>query len=321
MPSASTLVSLASIQDAARIVDGVAKRTPLLEAPGLSHELGVPVWLKCENMQPMGAFKIRGAYTAIARLTPEERARGVITYSSGNHGQAVAYAAKLLGIRSVIVMPETAPKIKVEGVKGFGGEVIFAGTTSQDRLTRAEALVAEQGLTMIPPFEHPDVIAGQGTCGLEILEQCPEVETILVPVGGGGLLAGIATAVAALKPGVRVVGVEPTGAGKLQAALAAGEPVRLEKTRSLADGLLPLSIGIMPFAQLKGLVRESVLVSDEDLARAVKYLFADARVRAEPSGAATTAALLARRTTVTGPTVAVVSGGNVDPELFERLVA
>jgi threonine dehydratase len=317
----SRRVSIDTIRDAATLLAGVIVRTPLREAPRLSQQLGLPVLLKCENLQPVGAFKIRGAYTAIARLAPEVRARGVITYSSGNHGLAVTYAADLLGIRAVIVMPETAPRVKVDGVKKKGGQVVLAGTTSAHRKAKAEELVARDGLVMIPPFEHTDVIAGQGTCGLEILEQCPAVETILVPVGGGGLLAGIAAAVAAIKPSVRVVGVEPVGAAKLTAALKSGHPVTLESTESLADGLKPLAIGDIPWLQFNGFVRESALVTDDDLARAVRYLHEDVKLHTEPSGAATTAALLSGRINhLAGPVVAIVSGGNVDPDLYGRLV-
>jgi threonine dehydratase len=314
-------VSIENIRDAAALLAGVIVRTPLREAPRLSEQLGFKVLLKCENLQPIGAFKIRGAYTAIARLAPEVRGRGVITYSSGNHGLAVTYAADLLGIRAVIVMPETAPRVKVDGVRKKGGEVVFAGTTTVHRRTKAEEIVAQEGLVMIPPFEHADVIAGQGTCALEILEQCPDVATIAVPVGGGGLLAGIATAVAAEKPAVRVVGVEPVGAAKFTAALRSGHPVSLDSTESLADGLKPLSIGEVPWAHLYNVVRDTALVNDEDLAAAVRYLHKDVMLRTEPSGAATTAAVMAGRiSNLQGPVVAIVSGGNVDPDLFARLV-
>ncbi|MGH7656663.1 MAG: threonine ammonia-lyase [Gemmatimonadales bacterium] len=311
---------LQSVRDAARLLEGVAVRTSLKPAASLSARCGVPVFLKLENEQPVGAFKVRGAYTAIARLDPAERARGVITYSSGNHGQAVAFAAKRLGIRAVIVMPESAPRIKVDGVRRLEGEVEFAGTRSVDRLKRAEELVAEQGLCMIPPYENPDVIAGQGTCGLEILEQCPEVDTILVPVGGGGLIAGISLVAHALRPSARVTAVEPEGAPKLHRALAAGEPVQLEKTETIADGLMPLAVGALPFEVIDGKVGSSVLVTDEGIAEAMRVLFHDEGVRAEPSGAAATAALLQGTLPLQGPVVAVVSGGNVDQERFERLV-
>lgn len=312
-------MGLAAIREAAGRLRGVATRTPLLDVRALSARVGVPVRLKAEHLQPIGAFKIRGAYNAIARLSPPERARGVVTHSSGNHGQAVAYAARLLGVRAVIVMPSGAAQVKVEGVRRHGGEVVFVSVPAE-RESRAAELAAAEGLVPVPPYENPDVIAGQATCGLEILEDWPEVGTILVPVGGGGLIGGIARAVAALRPDLRIVGVEPTGAAKLAAALGAGRPVRLERTSSLADGLLPLAVGQLPFAQLAGVVREAEAVTEEELAGAVRFLYREAGLRVEPSGAATTAALLAGRIRPTGPTAAVVSGGNVDPGVFESLV-
>jgi threo-3-hydroxy-L-aspartate ammonia-lyase len=314
-------VPLEALRSAAMGLEGIAIRTPLLKAPALSGLVGAAVALKCEHLQPIGAFKIRGAYTAVSRIPPERRARGVITYSSGNHGQAVAYAARLLGTQAVVVMPERAPAIKVQGVKRYGGEVVIAGNSSAERWQRACAIAEERDLTMVPPYESLDVIAGQGTCGLEILEEWPEVETILVPVGGGGLIAGTAAAVAALKPGVRVIGVEPVGAPKLAQALQAGRPVKLDRTESLADGLLPLAVGDLPFAVLSGVVRESVLVAEDEIAAAVRFLSREMGLSPEPSGAVTTAALLSRRLAVSGPTVAIVSGGNVDPDLLKRLVA
>ena len=315
------LVPIDALRQAAMALEGVAVRTPLLDIPALSALVGVPVAAKCEHLQPVGAFKIRGAYTAVCRIPPEVRAAGVITYSSGNHGQAVALAARLLGIPAVVVMPERAPAIKVAGVRKLGGEVVFAGHSSADRHQRAQALAAERGLVMVPPYESLDVITGQGTCGLEILEDRPEVDTIVVPVGGGGLIAGIAAAAAALKPSVHVVGVEPESAPKLARALDLGYSVRLELGQSLADGLLPLSIGELPFAVLSGVVRESVQVSETEIADAVRFLYQEMHLVTEPSGAVTTAALLAGRIQPAGPTVVVVSGGNVDPELFHRLVA
>jgi threonine dehydratase len=312
-------VPLEAIRDAARRLRGIATATPLVDVPSLSRRLGLPVRLKAEHLQPIGAFKIRGAYNAIARLEPAERARGVVTHSSGNHGQAVAYAARQLGVRAVVVMPAGAARVKVEGVRRYGGEVVFVSVPAE-REAKAAALAEAEGLVPIPPYENPDVIAGQATCGLEILDAWPQVGTILVPVGGGGLIGGIARAVALLRPEVQVIGVEPTGAAKLSAALAAGQPVRLKETASLADGLLPLSVGQLPFAQLRGVVREAVAVTDEELAGAVRFLHEEVGLRVEPSGAATTAALLAGRVRPTSPTVAVVSGGNVDPGLFESLV-
>jgi threonine dehydratase len=309
-----TLVSLEDIKAAAERIRGVARRTPAIpsELPGL--------FLKCENMQPMGAFKMRGAYNMIAQLAADVRARGVITYSSGNHGQAVALAAQLLGAPSVIVMPETAPDVKVEGARRYGAEVVFAGRTSFDRKHRAEELAAARGLTIVPPFDHEWIIAGQGTVGLEILEQCPDVKTVYVPVGGGGLISGIATAVKRNRPDVRVIGVEPHGAAKMSTSLAAGEPVTLAKTASIADGLLTLRPGDLTFAHAKAFVDEVLTVTDEQIAAAVKWLFATARIVAEPSGATATAGVLTHGMRP-APVVAVVSGGNVAPHDFARYIA
>jgi threonine dehydratase len=314
-------VTLESLRAAARVLDGVAARTPLLELPDLAARVGAPVLLKCELLQPVGAFKIRGAYNAVARAAAAG-ACGMVTQSSGNHGQAVAFAARRFGLRAVVVMPASTPAIKVEGVRGQGGEVVFAGATrSGEQRLRAEEIAREQDLVMIPPYDHPDVIAGQGTCGLEILEQRPDVGTILVPVSGGGLIAGISVAAAALAPAVRVVGVEPAGAAKLTAALAAGAPRTLDHTESIADGLLARSVGDLTFDILRRVVREAVTVEEEEIAAAVRYLHLHTGLRAEPSGAVAVAALLAGRVRPAGPTVAVVSGGNVDPDLYQRLVA
>lgn len=308
----ATRVTLEDIRDAARGLAGVAVRTALRHVPALAECAGVPVYLKLENEQPTGAFKLRGAWTAVRRLPAAARARGVITYSSGNHGQAVAFAAQRIGVRAVIVMPETAPTAKVQGVERWGGEVVFAGTTSEDRYGRAVELAEAEGLAVIPPYDHPDIIAGQGTVGLEIAEDLPEVAHVAVPVGGGGLAAGITTALAALRPGTQLSGVEPEGAATLGAALAAGHPVRLERTHSIADGLLPLSVGTVTFRHMKDRVR-AVTVTDAAIEEAVVWLHTTVGVRAEPSGAATTAALLSGVLQFDGPAVLVVSGGNVDP--------
>jgi threonine dehydratase len=313
-------VTLEAIHGAARAIEGVALRTPLVEVPALGSRLGVPVRLKCEQLQPVGAFKIRGAYAAISRIPEDRRRSGVITYSSGNHGQAVAYAARALGVPAVVVMPQRAPAIKVAGVRRLGGEVVIAGNSTAERYEQARIMAEQRGLVMLPPYESLDVIAGQGTCGLEILEEWPAVETIIVPVGGGGLLAGIAAAVTALKPEVRVIGVEPAGAPKLARALEVGRPVQLDTTDSMADGLLPLAIGRLPFAVLAPVVRESVLLTEDEIAAGVRYLYRELDLAAEPSGAVSTAALLSGKVTPTGPTVAVLSGGNVDPDLLQRLV-
>jgi threonine dehydratase len=307
-----TLVSLADIQAAADRIRSLIVRTPLVRAS---------CSLKCENLQPMGAFKMRGACNFLAQLPSESRAAGVITYSSGNHGQAVALAAQRLGVRAVVVMPETAPRVKVDGVRRYAGEVIFAGTTSVDRRIRAEAEAAARGLTIVPPFDHPWIIAGAGTCGLEIVEQCPDLEALYAPVGGGGLLAGIATAIKTLRPAVRIVGVEPAGAAKVSASRAAGRPVRLEKTASIADGLLTLQPGTLTFGHIRTFVDDVVTVEDVEIAAAVKWLFREAQIVAEPSGAASAAAVLKIAGAATPHTVAVISGGNVSPEDHARYVA
>jgi threonine dehydratase len=315
------VVTLAALRGAARVLDGVAIRTPLRDDPVLTVRLGVPVGLKCELLQPIGAFKLRGAYHAVARLVGRGGAHGVVTSSSGNHGQAIAWAARRFGLRAVVVMPESTPAVKVEGVRRHGGEVVLAGATrSAEQGVRAEAIARDEGLAVIPPFDHPDVIAGQGTIGLEILEQRPDVRTVLVPVSGGGLISGISVAMAALAPEVEVVGVEPAGAAKLSAALAAGEPTTLERADSMADGLLSRSVGAITFGLLRQTVRRAITVTEDEIAEGVRHLYRHLELRAEPSGAVAVAALLAGRIVPTGPTVAVVSGGNVDPHLHQRLV-
>ena len=293
-------------------------RTSLKHVPALSERAGVPVYLKLESEQPTGAFKLRGAWNFMRQLPPEVRDRGVITYSSGNHGQAVAFAARRVGTRAVVVMPETAPAVKIGGVERWGGEVVFAGTTSEDRYVRAMELAEEQGLTPVPPFDHPHIIAGQGTVGLEIVEELPGVAHVTVPVGGGGLIAGITTAVKALNPNVRITAVEPEHAAALGAALAAGRPVRLDETSSIADGLLPLSVGTLTFEHVKGHV-DAVTVADSAIAEATAWLHEEQGELVEPSGAATTAALRAGAFEPAGPTVLVVSGGNVEPSLIAGL--
>jgi threonine dehydratase len=310
------MITLDEIQEAAERVRRIARVTPLLDVTNLA---GAPLLLKCESLQPGGAFKIRGAYNMVARLTPEQRQRGVITYSSGNHGQAMALAARDLGAPAVVVMPTTAPQIKVDGTRSFGAEVIFAGTTSTDRKTRAEQEASARGLTMVPPFDHEWIIAGQGTLGLEILSQCPDAAAILVPVGGGGLLAGVAAAVKQSRPSVRIIGVEPSGAAAMKASLEAGHPVTLDKTASIADGLMPVRPGDLTFAHARQFVDAVVTVDDDEIVDAVLWLFAKAKVVAEPSGAATVAAALTNKVTAEGPLVAIVSGGNISLDRLEEL--
>ena len=310
------MVSARDIQDAAASLrrSGIARRTRLLYVKELDAHL------KLESEQPMGAFKIRGAFNAIRKLPEAARQRGVITYSSGNHGQAVAYAAKHFGIRSVVTMPETAPAVKVEGVKKWGGEVVFAGRTSEDRRVKAEEIARAEQLAIVPPFDHPDIVAGQATLALEIVEQLPDVETVVAPVGGGGLISGIVTGLAAAGSDAVVWGVEPIGAPKLHRSLAAGEVVRLDRTGSIADGLITLNVGNIPFAELtkeRERIRGVVLVEDDSIRAAMQFLWRTCRLAVEPSGAATTAALLDELVPRGKTTVLVVSGGNVDPSMLE----
>jgi threonine dehydratase len=309
------VVTPAEIREAALGLLGIARRTSLRYVPP-----PLDAHLKLENEQPIGAFKIRGAFTAIRRLPPDVRQRGVITYSSGNHGQAVAYSARQFGVRAVIVMPETAPAVKVDGVKRWGGEVVLAGRTSDDRQTKAEELAARDGLAVVPPFDHADIVAGQATVALEIVEQLPEVATVVVPVGGGGLIAGVVAGLAAAGSAAAVWGVEPAGAPKLKRSLEAGAPVRLDRTTSIADGLITLTVGRIPFAELarqRDRLRGVVLVDDDSIRQAVHFLWRTCRLAVEPSGAVTTAAVLSGAVRPSGPTVLVVSGGNVDRALLE----
>lgn len=316
------LVTLDAIREAARRIQPMARVTPLID---VSRAAGRPLFLKCENLQPAGAFKIRGAYNMVAQLTPQQRTRGVITYSSGNHGQAMALAARELGARAVVVMPTTAPAIKVEGARAFGAEVIFAGTTSADRRQHAEAEAAARGLTMVPPFDHEWIIAGQGTAGLEILEQRPDVAAVVAPIGGGGLAAGIAAAVRQSDPGIKVVGVEPEGAAAMKASLEAGRPVTLPKTETIADGLMPVRPGDLTFAHVSRFADAVITVEDAAIVDAVLWIFSHAKMVAEPSGAAAVAAVLSgaldAAVHVDGPVVAVISGGNIAADRLGELLA
>lgn len=318
--STSELVSLESIRAAAADLVGVAVRTPLLPADPLSDRLGTPVLVKPESLQRVGAFKLRGAYTLVRRLV-REGATGVVTYSSGNHGQAVAYVARRLGLRAVIVMPETVPEAKRKGVERLGGEVVIAGRTSADRYNRARDLAEQQGLAMAPPFDHESIIAGQGTVGLEIVEDCPDVGTVCVPLGGGGLSSGVATAVKSLVPAAQVITVEPEGAPKFYTSRQKGERVVLERTSSIADGLITLSVGVLNYRHLVRYTDRSVLVSDAAMREAVRFALDRLKLVVEPSGAATLAWLMAQeRGALMGPVVAVLSGGNIEWEGLAQLL-
>jgi threonine dehydratase len=307
------LVTLSDLHSAASVLRGVAVRTPLLPADELAAQTGASmVWLKPEMLQRGGAFKFRGAYTYLSRLSAEERARGVIAPSSGNHAQAVAFAARLFGVPATVVMPTTVTAAKRAGAERLGARVELAGTTTADRMARALELAREEGGTLVPPYDDRTIIMGQGTAGLEIAEDLPDVNTVLVPVGGGGLSAGVATAIKLLVPSARVIGVEPVGAPKLTRARAHGGPVRLERSTGLADGLLAVEIGALPFAHHQAYLDDVVLVDDGALRGAMRFLLDRMKIVAEPSGAITVAALRHGLVRPTGKTVAVLSGGNIE---------
>jgi threonine dehydratase len=313
-------VVLDDVLAARQLLSGVSRETPLEGSRPLSDRVGGPVHLKCENLQRAGSFKIRGAYTRIARLPDEERARGVVAASAGNHAQGVALAATLLGTRSTVFMPEGAPIPKVQATRAYGAEVRFHGHTVDQALLGAKAFAEETGAVLIHPFDHADIVAGQGTVGLEILEQCPDVRTIVVGTGGGGLVAGIAVAVKALRPDVRVVGVQAESAAAYPASLAAGHPVPLEEMATMADGIAVGCPGAVPFAIVRELVDEVVTVSEESLSRALLLLLERAKLVVEPAGAAGVAALLDQPMGFEPPVVAVLSGGNIDPLLLLRVL-
>lgn len=310
--SDTALVTLADLRAAADTLRGVAVRTPLLPAAELASSTGSEVWLKPETLQRGGAFKFRGAYTYLSRLAPDVRARGVIAPSSGNHAQAVALAAKLFGVPATAVMPTTVTQAKRSGVERLGGRVVLAGTTTQHRMDRALEIARDEGGVIVPPYDDRTIIMGQGTAGFEIAEDLPDVGTVLVPVGGGGLSAGVATAIKLMVPAARVVGVEPAGAPKLTRARAAGEPVWLDGTSGLADGLLAVRIGSVPFAHHQAYLDEVVTVDDAALRGAMRYLLDRMKLVVEPSGAITVAALREGLVRPEGKTVAVLSGGNIE---------
>jgi threonine dehydratase len=320
---ASLPVSADDIRAAERILQGVVRPTPLEYSRALSAKVGADVYLKCENLQRAGSFKIRGAYTRMARLSAEEKARGVVAASAGNHAQGVALAAQLLGIHSKVYMPHGAPMPKISATKAYGAEIEFVGTTVDDCLVAAREFEARTGAILIHPFDHPDIVAGQGTCGLEILEQCPEVRTVVVSAGGGGLLAGIATAVRALRPDVKVVGVQAEEAAAYPVSLEAGHPVALERMSTMADGIAVGRPGDVPFAVIEQLVDSVDTVSEASLSRALLFLLERAKLVVEPAGAAAVAALLTGAHMPPrdgGPVVAVLSGGNIDPMLLLRVI-
>ncbi len=315
------MTTLEDIRRARAVIAGRVHRTPLVRSTALGRRLDLRLFLKAECLQKTGSFKVRGVFTKLAALSDEEKRRGLITISAGNHGQAVAFAAEAEGTRCVVVMPQYASPAKVAACTGYGAEVIVGGSVHQ-AFTKVRELEEARGLTLIHPYDDPSIIAGQGTVGLEILEDLPDVDAVLVPIGGGGLISGIAAAVKLSRPGVRVVGVEPEGAPTLTRALERGEPVRLESVDTIADGLTGPVAGALTLAAVQRFVDEVVLVSDAEIADAMGLILERTKLLAEPAGAAATAALLARRVLLPAGTrvVSLLSGGNIDRPRLKALL-
>ncbi len=313
-------VTLDDVLAARAVLQPVIRQTPLLESSALSVLVGGPAYLKCENLQRGGSFKVRGAYLRIARLAPAERARGVVAASAGNHAQGVALAAAALGAKATVVMPIAAPLPKVAATRSYGAEIVLHGAAVEDALARAQELAAETGSVFIHPFDHPDVIAGQGTVGLEIAEQCPEARTIVVPVGGGGLAAGIAVAVRGVLPAARPVGVQAEAVAPGPASLAAGRPVSVSPAATMADGIAVARPGELPISLLAGAGAEIVTVSEENLSRGLLLCLERAKQVVEPAGAAGVAAILEHSARFEPPVVIVLSGGNIDPLLLSKVL-
>ena len=314
--------TIATIREAAERIRPYAHRTPLFTSSSLDRAVGASVLLKCENFQKVGAFKFRGAYHALSRLDPGTRARGVVTYSSGNHGQAVALAARLFGTSAVIVMPRDAPRSKADAVRGYGAEIVAYDRYEEDRVALARRLADERGLSLVPPYDHPDVIAGQGTTALELLEDVGELDVLLVPVGGGGLVAGGATIATELCPRIRVVGVEPAAGDDTKRSLERGHRVHIDVPRTIADGQAVEAPGELTFAINRRLVDSVVLVSDDEIRDAMRFAFDRMKLVVEPSGASALAAVLSHRLPGARDRIGVVvSGGNVDVARFVELMS
>ncbi|QIK08889.1 threo-3-hydroxy-L-aspartate ammonia-lyase [Streptomyces sp. Je 1-4] len=315
------VVTFDDVRDAARRLAGVAHRTPVLRSRTLDALAGAEVHLKCENFQRVGAFKFRGAYNALSRLSPQQLARGVVAYSSGNHAQAVALAARELGSHAVIVMPEDSPKSKTDATAGYGAEIVRYDRYTGDRVALGRQLAEDRGLALIPPYEHPHIIAGQGTAALELIEETGPLDALLTPVGGGGLMAGSATAATALVPGIRMIGVEPEAGDDTLRSLAAGHPVTIPVPHTIADGQAIATPGELTFAINRRLLDSVVLVSDDEIRAAMKFAFERLKIVTEPSGASALAALLTGRVTPLPPRIGVIiSGGNVGLERFLELL-
>jgi threonine dehydratase len=321
------LVTLEEVHAAANRLEGVIDPTPLERSRAIGASVGAEVWLKCENLQRAGSFKIRGAYNRIAQLSAEDRARGVVCASAGNHAQGVALAASLQGVSARIIMPEEAPLPKVAATVGYGAEVELQGHSFDDAMAAAFELADRDGRVFVHPFDHRDIVAGQGTVGLELVDQLPAFGTVVVCVGGGGLISGIAVVLRALRPDVRIVGVQAAGCSTFPASLAAGAPVAAAHADTIADGIAVKRPGELTLAHVEALVDDWVTVTDDEIASAVVVLLERAKLVAEPSGAAAVAALLTGKVEAAvggsltgGPVVATVSGGNIDPLLLQHLV-
>lgn len=321
-PAAAPLptITVDDVRNADKMLSGVSRVTAMEGSRYLTGLVGAPVHLKCENLQRTGSFKIRGAYVRIAGLTAQQRAAGVVAASAGNHAQGVALAASLLGVRSTVFMPVGAPLPKVAATREYGAEVRLHGQVVDETLAAAQEHARETGAVFIHPFDHPDIIAGQGTVGLEILEQCPEVRTVVVGIGGGGLAAGLALAVKALRPDVKIVGVQAAGAACYPPSLAAGRPVAIEGLSTMADGIKVGRPGEVTFGMVEELVDEVRTVTEDQLSSALLLCLERAKLVVEPAGASPVAALLADPESFEGPVVAVLSGGNVDPLLLQRIL-
>jgi threonine dehydratase len=326
MNERTLMITLSDIRAAQALLQGVTVRTRLVEFPLYDQAAGRRLFLKPENQQPIGAFKLRGAYNKIASLSEQDRRRGVISYSSGNHAQGVAYAARALNVKAVIVMPNNAPAIKREATAGLGAEIVLVGPGSIERQLKAEELAAEHGYVIVPPYNDEKIIAGQGTMGLEILEDLPEVETVLAPVGGGGMISGVAAAIKLSKPSVKVIGVEPELAADVQASLRAGKIVQFpaeQVCRTVADGLRTQSVGTINFEHIRMYVDDIITVSEGEIRQTMKLLAENPATVAEPSGAVAVAGFLFHRDELprTKVNVAIISGGNIEPRMLEEIRA
>jgi threonine dehydratase len=313
-------LSLAEVEAAAELLRGVAIRTPMEESRWLSSTVGGQVLLKCENLQRTGSFKIRGAYVRMSRLSAEERARGVVAASAGNHAQGVALAAQMLGIKATVFMPEGAPIPKLNATRGYGAEVIFHGSILDEALVHAIEYAEQTGAVLIHPFDHTDIVAGQATVGLEILEQAPQAATVLVPTGGGGLIAGIALTIKARRPDVRLVGVQAEGAAAYPGSLEAGKPLALESMTTMADGIAVACPGAVPFAEIVEHVDDVITVSEESISQALVLLLERAKMVVEPAGGVGVAAVMDNPGAFPTPAVVVLSGGNIDPLLLGKVI-